>query len=105
MKVAHFSPRGGNTPVSPDPQLLRYARHIALAGMALVLVWPAARGYNAWIGWLPLWLLGMPAAAWWSLHRFRLPAGLRRPRLPRRRRTPQARRTRKLRTARWTQVA
>ncbi|MGV8960740.1 MAG: hypothetical protein ACOH1V_10170 [Stenotrophomonas sp.] len=105
MKAELSSARGGQPPVSPDPQLLRYVRHIALAGMALVLVWPAARGYNAWIGWLPLWLVGMPAAAWWSLYRFRLPAGVRRQRLPRRRCTPQARRTRKAATARWTQVA
>lgn len=80
----------------PDPRVLRPIRQIALAGLALVLVWPAARGYNAWLGWWPLWLVGMPMVAWWALYRFRLP------RLraaaddvrtaPRRRRLPQARR-------------
>ncbi|MGK4573750.1 hypothetical protein P0967_022855, partial [Xanthomonas hortorum pv. gardneri] len=52
----------------PDPRVLRPVRQIALAGLALVLVWPAARGHSEWIGWLPLWLVGMPMLAWWSLH-------------------------------------
>ncbi|KFA39696.1 membrane protein, partial [Xanthomonas vasicola pv. musacearum NCPPB 4384] len=30
----------------PDPRVLRPVRQIALAGLALVLVWPAARGYS-----------------------------------------------------------
>ncbi|APO96368.1 hypothetical protein [Xanthomonas vesicatoria] len=80
----------------PDPRVLRPVRQIALAGLALVLVWPAARGHSEWIGWLPLWLVGMPMLAWWSLHRFALPAlarpGARRA-LPRRR-GPQAQRRR-----------
>lgn len=76
---------------APDPQVLRWVRQLALAGLALVLVWPAARGSSVWLGWLPLWLVGMPWLAWWSLYRFRLPAALlRRP--VRRRRGPQARR-------------
>ena len=28
---------------------------------------------SEWLGWMPLWVLGMPLAAWWALHRFRLP--------------------------------
>ncbi|OBU67909.1 hypothetical protein A9K58_08045 [Stenotrophomonas maltophilia] len=56
-----------------DPRLLRSARQLALAGVALVLVWPAARGSSAWLGWLPMWLVGMPLAAWWALLRFPLP--------------------------------
>ncbi len=47
----------------PDPRVLRPVRQIALAGLALVLVWPAARGSSEWIGWLPLWLVGMPMLA------------------------------------------
>ena len=79
----------------PDPRVLRTVRQGALAGLALVLVWPAARGYSQWIGWLPLWLVGMPVAAWWALHRFRVPTVLRRVRpAAARRRAPQARRLR-----------
>lgn len=79
---------------SPDPRVLRPVRQIALAGLALVLVWPAARGHSAWIGWLPLWLVGMPLAAWWSLYRFALPRWpVRAPHaVARRRRGPQAQR-------------
>ncbi|HEY0334779.1 MAG TPA: hypothetical protein VGC74_13895 [Stenotrophomonas sp.] len=79
----------------PDPRLLRPVRQIALAGLALVLVWPAARGASAWLGWWPLWLVGMPMAAWWSLYRFALPSWGAPPQtrgVPRRRRLPQARR-------------
>ncbi|MEA5126130.1 hypothetical protein [Xanthomonas floridensis] len=80
----------------PDPRVLRPVRQIALAGLALVLVWPAARGHSEWIGWLPLWLVGMPMLAWWSLYRFALPT-LARPGVRRavpRRRGPQAQRRR-----------
>ncbi|MDG2527052.1 hypothetical protein P6166_16995 [Stenotrophomonas sp. HITSZ_GD] len=58
---------------APDPRVLRVVRQVALAGLALVLVWPAARGHSQWLGWGPLWLLGMPMTAWWALYRFRLP--------------------------------
>ncbi|WP_411833888.1 hypothetical protein [Pseudoxanthomonas mexicana] len=47
---------------------------LLLTGIALVLLLPFARGPHPLLGWLPLWLVGMPAAAWWALHRFRLPA-------------------------------
>jgi predicted MFS family arabinose efflux permease len=56
-----------------DPRLLRGVRNAVITGLALVLLLPAARGHSDWLGWLPLWLVGMPAVAWWSLHRFRLP--------------------------------
>ena len=61
--------------VLADPQLERSVRLVLLAGLALVVLLPAARGYSDWLGWLPMWLVGMPAMALWSLHRFRLPAG------------------------------
>ena len=77
-------------PGAPDPQLLRWVRQTALAGLALVLVWPAARGSSEWLGWGPLWLVGMPWLAWWALYRFRLSPLLRR--RSDRRRGPQARR-------------
>lgn len=87
---------------APHPQVLRWVRQVALAGLALVLVWPAARGDSQWLGWLPLWLVGMPCLAWWSLYRFQLPLGLLR-RQAQRRRGPQAKRRTRLqprRTAR-----
>ncbi|GAB3346982.1 hypothetical protein [Lysobacter tyrosinilyticus] len=51
-------------------ELPRYALAI---GAALVLLVPAARGFSPTFGWLPLWLLAMPATAWWALSGFRLP--------------------------------
>jgi hypothetical protein len=56
-----------------DPRLDRVLRQLLLCGLFAVLLLPAARGSSAWLGWLPLWLLAMPATAWWALHRFRLP--------------------------------
>ena len=56
-----------------DPRLLRGVRNAVIAGLALVLLLPMARGHSDWLGWLPMWLVGMPAVALWSLHRFRLP--------------------------------
>ena len=66
-------------------------RHAVILGTLAVLLLPAARGSSAWIGWLPLWLVGMPLAAWWSLRRFPLPQVALR--LPRRRRLQALRRT------------
>ncbi|WP_369039190.1 hypothetical protein [Stenotrophomonas maltophilia] len=57
-----------------DPRLRRVVPQLALAGLAVVLVWPAARGSSVWLGWLPLWLVGMPLAAWWALLRCPLPS-------------------------------
>ncbi|PPU93488.1 hypothetical protein [Xanthomonas albilineans] len=64
-----------NIPVSrfvhvPHPGLCRLLKQVTLVGLAMVVVWPAARGDSAWLGWWPLWLLGMPLSAWWALHRF-----------------------------------
>lgn len=76
----------------PDPRVLRWVRQLTLAGLALVLVWPAARGSSDWVGWLPLWLVGMPGVAWWALYRFALPWAALARRGASRRRGPQARR-------------
>ena len=82
----------------PDPRLAAILRRTAIAGAALVLAVPAARGYNAWIGAMPLWLLAMPLASLWALHGFRLPrlaaSGTPLSTAPRRRRRSQARRRR-----------
>ena len=53
-----------------DPRLERALRTAIVAGLALALLLPAR---SHWLGWTPLWLLGMPLSAWWALHRFRLP--------------------------------
>ena len=93
--MSSFSRRrdAAQLPDLPDPRVLRCVRHVALAGLALVLVWPAMRGSSVWIGWLPLWLVVMPLTAWWALYRFRLPVGLRQRRQRNaRRERPQARR-------------
>lgn len=67
-------------------------RAVTLGTLAVLLI-PAARGSNAWFGWLPLWLVGMPLSAWWSLRGFPVPALALR--LPQRRRVQAARRGRR----------
>jgi hypothetical protein len=56
-----------------DPRLDAVARYVLAIGALLVLLLPAARGFNEQLGWLPMWLLAMPAAAWWGAHGFALP--------------------------------
>lgn len=73
---------------------LKYALAI---GSVLVLLLPGARGSSDIVGWLPLWLLGMPAAALWALKGFPLPGRATEqlvaiPAPRRRRSSPQARR-------------
>lgn len=73
---------------------LKYA--LAIGGV-LVLLLPGARGFSETLGWLPLWLLGMPAAALWALKGFPLPGRaperiVAAPAVRRRRSGPQARR-------------
>ena len=80
-------------------QLELFLRQLVLFGTVLVVLIPAARGSSAWIGWLPLWLVGMPLAAWWSLRGFPLPAATAL-RLPRRRRVQARRRAQPRRGAR-----
>ncbi|MFP5374600.1 MAG: hypothetical protein ACLGHW_06840 [Gammaproteobacteria bacterium] len=60
-------------------RLSRGLRRVLACGLVLVLAWPAARGHSAWLGWLPLWLLGMPLSALWALHGCPVP---RRPQRP-----------------------
>ena len=70
-------------------QLDAVLRHAVILGTLAILFIPAARGSTQWLGWLPLWLVGMPLAAWWSVAGFPLPRLA--AALPRRRRV-QARR-------------
>lgn len=72
--------------------LLKYA--LAIGGVLVVLL-PGARGSSEALGWLPLWLLAMPAVALWALKGFPLPrpaAAAVAPASRRRRPGPQARR-------------
>ena len=70
---------------------LRYA--LAIGGV-LVLLLPGARGFSETLGWLPLWLLAMPAVALWALRGFPLLKRGSGEQMPARRRRiePQARR-------------
>ena len=75
------------------PALESLLRHAVILGSLAVLLLPAARGHGQWLGWWPLWLVGMPLSAWWSLRGFPLPAlAARRLRREPRSRGPQARR-------------
>lgn len=58
---------------APEPVLERVLRYWFAGGLLGVCLVPALRGSSEWIGWGPLWLVGMPLAAWWALHHFRLP--------------------------------
>lgn len=74
-------------------QLDAVLRHAVILGTLAILFIPAARGSTQWLGWLPLWLVGMPLAAWWSLRGFPLPQ-MTMARMPRRRRAQALRRGR-----------
>ena len=69
----------------------RLLRQVVIVGTIAVLLIPAARGSTQLLGWLPLWLMGMPLAAWWSLRRFPLPRVVLQ--MPRRRRVQAMRRS------------
>ena len=56
----------------PDPRLRALLARALWLGTTCVLLFPAARGSSDWLGWMPLWLLGMPLSALWALHGFRL---------------------------------
>ncbi len=84
-------------------QLDAILRHAVILGTLAVLLIPAARGSSAWLGWLPLWLVGMPLAAWWSLRGFPLPRVA--VRVPRRRRSQALRRARGRRLATLARAA
>ena len=74
-------------------QLDAVLRHAVILGTLAILFIPAARGGSEWFGWLPLWLVGMPLSAWWSLRGFPLPQ-MTMARMPRRRRAQALRRGR-----------
>ena len=45
------------------PRLHAALCHCLAIGVTLLVLLPAARGSHELIGWLPLWLLGMPLSA------------------------------------------
>ena len=57
------------------PGWARVLRDASLYGAVLVALVPAARGQHAWLGWWPLWLVGMPLMAWWGAAGMPVPAG------------------------------
>lgn len=93
--------------VSPLSAVLDETLRIALgAGLALVLLIPAARGMHGLLGWVPLWLVAMPAVALWALHGFSMPATRRGPRPAMRHvRAPMQARRRRGRATTWARVA
>lgn len=78
-------------------------RHTVILGTLAVLLIPGARGSTALLGWLPLWLVGMPLSAWWSMRRFPVPRLAMR--LPRRRRVQALRRPSLRRPAKLSRAA
>jgi hypothetical protein len=48
-----------------------------VAGAVVLLAFPAARGVDAWFGWLPFWLVGAPALDLVVLRHRRIAAWLR----------------------------
>ncbi|GAB3389756.1 hypothetical protein [Lysobacter fragariae] len=65
MRHADRNPNAIEAPLEASLDALpRYALAI---GLALVVLLPAARGFSQTLGWLPLWLLAMPAVALWAL--------------------------------------
>jgi hypothetical protein len=56
-----------------DPRIARALRTWLTLGVVAVLLFPFARENTTWLGYLPMWLVAMPAAALWALHRFALP--------------------------------
>ncbi|MEO6154159.1 MAG: hypothetical protein ABIP16_00325 [Thermomonas sp.] len=94
-----------NKPAGTDANqdLDRLLRQVVIVGTLAVLFIPAARGSTDMFGWLPMWLLGMPLAAWWSLRRCPLPKLALR--MPRRRRAQALRRTRIRRPAKLPRAA
>ena len=80
--------------VALDPRIDAALRYALAIGVVLVLLLPGARGFSETLGWLPLWLLAMPAVALWALRGFPLLKHGRSGQAPVRRRRfePQARR-------------
>ena len=55
------------------PTPVRLLRRALLGALALAALLPVARGTNVWLGWMPLWLVLMPACALWVAEGLPLP--------------------------------
>ena len=87
-----------------DPRIARVLRTWLTWGVVAVIVLPFARENTTWLGYLPMWLVAMPAMALWALHRFALPrwpAAVARGGHHKRRRTGAQATRRRDRSARW----
>jgi hypothetical protein len=58
-----------------DPRLALLRAWLSLGVLGLVLL-PPSEWHNAWVGWLPYWLLIAPSISLGLLHRHRLAAAL-----------------------------
>lgn len=72
----------------------RLLRRWLCIGLLAVLLIPAARGHNLWIGWMPYWLVIAPALSLALLHRRPLAAAAARLRRARSVRAPRRQATR-----------
>lgn len=81
MQQASRSVSRGARTAAPAPTLAPWLLGALFLGAIAVLSLPAARADSAALGWMPLWLLGMPLASLTALALARLQAL----RLPRRR--------------------
>lgn len=48
-------------------------RRTLIFGLILVVAVPQVRVTTDWLGYLPMWLVGMPAVMLWALNGFRVP--------------------------------
>jgi len=65
-----MTPDSHRKPVAfhPDPRLQQALLGALFLGIVALLSLPVARGDNAFVGWMPLWLLGMPITALLALY-------------------------------------
>lgn len=61
------------TDAAPRTVLEDVLRTALLLGVALVLLIPSVRDTQTAVGWLPMWLVAMPAVALWALRGFAMP--------------------------------
>jgi len=55
--------------IRPDPRLNRTLWQWLALGALSLLVFPSARGFDAWLGWLPFWAVIAPLSALLIVHR------------------------------------
>lgn len=78
MTTVHPSPARADAASAADPRLAPWLLGALFLGAVAMLSLPAARADSVALGWMPLWLAGMPLASLCALalthiHRLRLP--------------------------------